>query len=81
MTPKKLFRIGEVMKYSGLSRQTVHNYTMMGLIVEAERTESGHRLYAEDVFERIERIGNLKKDKTLKEIREILENEEGTSGE
>ena len=81
MTPKKLFRIGEVMKYSGLSRQTVHNYTMMGLIVEAERTESGHRLYSEDVFERIERIGRLKKDKTLKEVREILENEEGKSGE
>jgi len=80
MTPKKLFRIGEVMRYSGLSRQTVHNYTMMGLIMEAERTESGHRLYSEDVFQRIERIGQLKKDKTLKEIRDILEREEATSG-
>ena len=81
MTPKKLFRIGEVMRYSGLSRQTVHNYTMMGLIMEAERTESGHRLYSEDVFQRIERIGQLKKDKTLKEIRDMLESEEVTGGE
>ena len=76
MTPKKLFRIGEVMKYSGLSRQTVHNYTMMGLIREAERTESGHRLYDEDVFEKIQRINNLKKDKTLKQVREIIEKED-----
>jgi len=42
MGPKKLFKIGEVMRYTGLSRQTLHNYTMMGLIQEAERTDSGH---------------------------------------
>jgi len=76
MTPKKLYRIGEVMKYSGLSRQTVHNYTMMGLIREAERTEAGHRLYEEDVFERIEKIKELKKNKTLKEVRKIMQKEE-----
>ena len=80
MTPKKLFRIGEVMKYTGLSRQTVHNYTMMGLITEAERTESGHRLYEEDVFERIEKINRLKPEKTLKEIREFLTLEEQALG-
>jgi hypothetical protein len=76
MTPRKLYRIGEVMRYSGLSRQTVHNYTMMGLIREAERTESGHRLYDEEVFERIERINKLKRHKTLKEVREIIEKED-----
>lgn len=80
MVPKKLFRIGEVMKYSGLSRQTVHNYTMMGLIREAERTDSGHRLYEEGVFDRIKKIGELKKNKTLKEIREIMEKEYISNG-
>ena len=70
--PKKLFKIGEVMRYTGLSRQTIHNYTMMGLITEEERTESGHRLYGEEVFERLERIQSLKNSKTLKEIRQIL---------
>src|SRR5688572_8630303 len=54
--PKKLYKIGEVMRHSGLSRQTIHNYTMLGLLTEDERTESGHRLYGEGVFERIERI-------------------------
>ncbi len=73
--PRKLYRIGEVMESSGLSRQTIHNYTVMGLISEVERTrakERGHRLYGEEVFERLQRIGELKKTHTLKEIRRIL---------
>lgn len=71
--PRKLYKIGEVMRYSGLTRQTIHNYTMFGLLTEAERTESGHRLYGEDVFVRIEKIKKLRKSgKTLKEIRGIL---------
>ena len=40
MAPRKLFKIGEIMSHTGLSRQTLHNYTMMGLIREAERTGS-----------------------------------------
>ena len=70
VVPKKLFKIGEVMRYSGLSRQTIHNYTMLGLITEEERTESGHRLYGEEVFERLADIEKLKATKTLKEIRQ-----------
>ena len=73
MTPKKLFKIGEVMRYTGLSRQTIHNYTMMGLIREAERTQSGHRLYPEDVFERLEKIAMLKRHRTLREVKELME--------
>ena len=49
--PIKRYRIGEVSHFSGLSRQTVHNYTIMGLITEQEWTEGGHRLYDESVFE------------------------------
>ena len=73
--PKKLFKIGEVMRYSKLSRQTIHNYTMLGLITEEERTEAGHRLYGEEVFAQIEHIKQLQVSKTLKEIKEILKNE------
>ena len=68
LPPKKLYKIGEVMRYSGLSRQTIHNYTMLGLLTEEERTESGHRLYGEAVFERIERIKELRTRLTLKQI-------------
>jgi DNA-binding transcriptional MerR regulator len=73
--PRKLFKIGEIMEYTGLSRQTLHNYTMMGLLREEARTESGHRLYAEDVFERIERIKELREKKTLKEVLRVLKAE------
>lgn len=74
--PAKLYRIGEVVSHSPFSRQTIHNYTIMGLIQEAKWTEGGHRLYDESVFERLERITDLKKNKTLLEIRQILSEEE-----
>ena len=74
--PLKLFKIGEVMRYTGLSRQTLHNYTVMGLISERERTESGHRLYGEEVFGRLLRIDELKRRMTLLQIRKLLEHED-----
>lgn len=74
MKREKLFKIGEVMQYSGLSRQTLHNYTVSGLIDEARRTLSGHRLYDETVFDRIEHIKMLQeKNYTLTQIKKILE--------
>ena len=80
MIPKKLYKIGEVMRYSQLSRQTIHNYTMLGLITEEERTDSGHRLYDESVFSRLERVKRLRATKTLKEIRRILDQENTDRG-
>ena len=73
--PVKRFRIGEVARFSGLSRQTVHNYTIMGLISEHEWTEGGHRLYDESVFETLARIDQLKDTRTLREIRMIFSRE------
>jgi hypothetical protein len=78
--PRKLYKIGEVMQYSGLSRQTVHNYTVLELITEVERTASGHRLYGEEVFERIKRIEQLKKQNTIAQVLEILRREDAASG-
>ena len=77
--PTKLYRIGDLVRYTPFSRQTLHNYTIMGLIREAQWTEGGHRLYDESVFERLSKILELKKTKTLWEIRQIL-NEEDTLG-
>jgi MerR family mercuric resistance operon transcriptional regulator len=76
--PPKFYKIGEVMQYSGLSRQTLHNYTMMGLIKEAERTPSGHRLYPEDVFERLKKIEMLRRHRSLREVQEVLRKEDET---
>lgn len=74
--PPKRYKVGEIMRHTGLSRQTIHNYTMLGLLEPVERTDSGHRLYGEDVFERIRKIEMLKLHRTLAEIRELLLSEE-----
>ncbi|MCP4711565.1 MAG: MerR family transcriptional regulator [Planctomycetes bacterium] len=73
--PVKRYRIGEVSRFSGLSRQTVHNYTIMGLITEHEWTEGGHRLYDESVFNALARIEQLKLTMSLREIRTLLDSE------
>jgi len=74
--PVKLYRIGDLVRYTPLSRQTIHNYTIMGLIHEADWTEGGHRLYDESVFEKLSKIVELKKTKTLSEIRRLLNSQQ-----
>ena len=76
--PAKLYRIGELVDYTPFSRQTIHNYTIMGLIREVKWTEGGHRLYDESVFERLSEIIRLRKTKTLSEIRETLSTKDRT---
>ena len=78
--PAKLYRIGDLVRYTPFSRQTLHNYTTMGLIREATWTEGGHRLYDESVFERLSRIMELRKSNTLFEIRRILSKEDNRVG-
>lgn len=74
--PVKLYRIGELVRYTPFSRQTIHNYTIMGLIREVQWTDGGHRLYDESVFERLSKIIELRKTNTLSEIRKILKKQE-----
>jgi len=68
----KCFCPGELVRYTPFSRQTIHNYTTMGLIQEASWTEGGHRLYDISVFERLSKILELRKTKTLAEIRAMI---------
>jgi hypothetical protein len=76
--PPKLYRIGEVVAHSGVSRQTVHNYTMMGLLHEHKRTVGGHRLYGEDVFIRLEKIAELKAgNQSMTDIRNFFAEVDG----
>lgn len=72
--PKKLWKVGDLVRATGLTRQTIHNYCLLGLIQEAERTPSGHRLYDDAVFERLARIERLKRQgKRLQEIAELID--------
>ncbi|NCG55311.1 MAG: MerR family transcriptional regulator [Proteobacteria bacterium] len=72
--PRKLFKIGEVMAATGISRQTLHDYTVSGFIEEEERTPAGHRLYAEWVFERLAQMAELQREgQPLKEIKRLID--------
>jgi DNA-binding transcriptional MerR regulator len=71
--PQKFYRIGEIVSHTPYSRQTIHNYTIMGLIKESAWTDGGHRLYDEGVFQRLSRIAELRKTNTLSQIRELFE--------
>ena len=70
--PVKLYRIGEVVGYTPFTRQTIHNYTTMGLIQEIDWTKGGHRLYDESVFARLKTIQDLRKTMSLTQIRKEL---------
>ena len=70
--PSKLYRIGEIVRHTPYTRQTIHNYTTMGLIQESDWTEGGHRLYDESVFEKLWQIQELRKTMTLGQIRDLL---------
>lgn len=71
--PRKLWKVGDLARYVGVSRQAIHNYTLLGLIQEAERTPSGHRLFDDEAFARLQRIERLKrKGMRLQEIAALL---------
>lgn len=71
--PPGLMRVGEVARRSGLSREVINSYAMFGLIREAERLPSGHRLFGPAVLRRLRMIGLLKRrGYTLRDIREIF---------
>jgi len=74
--PKKLWKVGELIRHTGLSRQTLHNWCQLGLICEVEQSPGGHRLFDERVFSQLERIQRLRKQgRRLQEIAELLERE------
>ena len=79
--PQKLYRAGEIIEHTGISRQTLHTYTLLGLITEERSTRAGHRLYSEAVFGRLHRIQGMKRrNKTLRQIRQTLDEEERKNG-
>jgi hypothetical protein len=65
-----LFKMGELVRRTGFTRQQIHNFLTMGLIKEETRTAAGHRLFGTEVFKRLSIIrGLLAQDYPLAEIR------------
>ena len=71
--PRKLWKIGDIAAHTKLSRQTIHNYSVLGFLTEEDRTPAGHRLFPDAVFKEIAQVERLKaRGKTLGEIARLL---------
>lgn len=76
--PKKLYRIGEAARISGVSASTLRLWESQGLI-KPERTSSGQRLYSNKAIVKLRRILWLRRDRGLNPvaIRDAMRREEG----
>jgi len=55
----KPYKMKDLIERTGLSRQVLHNYVVLGLIGEAGRTKGGHRYFHESVFDRVALIRQM----------------------
>lgn len=66
----KLLKSGELARQGGVSRQVIHEYTLLGLLSPAGRTPGGHRLYDAAALRRLQLIRDLvRSGYTLRDIR------------
>jgi DNA-binding transcriptional MerR regulator len=79
-TRRRLYTMGEIALATGLSRQTLHQYALLGLIRPSETTPGGRRLFPVGVVRRLDQIAALKADHTLAEIRDLLGASRGRAG-
>ena len=71
-TPEKLYKTGEVLSESGISRQMLYRYMQMDLVIPAHTTETGRNLFSDSVFKQIKLIQQLNERYPLQHIREIF---------
>lgn len=73
----KRWKVGELAKATGLTVRALHHYDKLGLLVPSERTQTGHRLYAEEDVRRLYRILALRRvGLPLTEIASLLDGED-----
>jgi DNA-binding transcriptional MerR regulator len=66
-------RIGELARLVGVTPKTVRHYEKIGLLPEAERSESGYRLYSASDLLRLNRVKRLRSlGLTLRQVRSVL---------
>lgn len=67
------FQIGDLEKKSKVNKETIRYYEHLGIIPKPQRTNSGYRIYSEDMVERLRFIKRMKElGFTLKEIEKLL---------
>ena len=72
-TGRELLKAGEVARQTGLTRQTLHQYVVMGLLQPVDATKGGQRLFDETAVERVNLIRKLcAGGYTLQAVRDIF---------
>ena len=70
-----LLKVNEVAKLTGVTVRTLHYYDEIGLLKPSKVTESGYRLYDDDVLEKLQQILFFRElDFSLEEIGKIMSN-------
>lgn len=70
---RKLWKAGELARRTGLTRQSLHQYVLLGLLTPVDTTKGGQRLFDEEAVERVALIRNLcANGYTLAEARDIF---------
>ena len=70
---RERLRIGEAARLVGVTPKTVRHYEKIGLLPEAERSESGYRLYSASDLLRLNRVKRLRSlGLTLRQVRSVL---------
>lgn len=68
----KLYKTGDVLKATGVSREVFYRYLTMGLVKPAKMSPGGHNLFAETVFRQLELVRSLNASGyTLRDIKDI----------
>lgn len=71
----RTWKVGELSKLTGPTIRTLYHYDEIGLLRPTFRTDTGHRLNAEDDIVKLQQIMSLKElDFSLEEIKELFEN-------
>jgi len=58
-SPRTLYKTGDFLRRAKISRQTLYTYLTMGLIEEADRTDTGRHLFDDHALRRVEIIKGL----------------------
>lgn len=70
---EKLFRLGQAAEVSGISKQSLQYYLMVGLVEPTRRTESGQQVFDHKAIRRIQLVKRLNASGyPLRDIREIF---------
>lgn len=77
-----LMQIGVVADRAGLSLRTIRYYEEVGLVVPAERSPGGFRLYSEDNIAQLRLIKQMKPlEFTLEQMRDLLDTVQSLNAE